>query len=88
MTTAVSNSRRRSLDLFFLIYLVCLAVVFFVRPVWRLVEWLSYKADDLLNMTGIALADGEFDPAGLSVIFGVPLIVATLIFFLLKWLRK
>lgn len=84
MTTVASNNRIRSLALFVGLYLICLAIVFFVRPVWDVLEKLSYGIDDILNSTGIALADGELDPAGLWVIFGIPLIVAALIFFFLK----
>ena len=84
MTTAKSSRRLRSFLLFIVLYAVCLAIVFFVHPVWNLIEKLSYRIDDLLNATGIALADGEFDPAGLWVIFGVPLIAALLIYFPLK----
>jgi len=84
MTIAKSNNRLRALLLFVLLYVVCLAIVIFVHPVWNLIEKLSYRIDDVLNATGIALADGEFDPAGLWVIFGVPLIAALLIYFPLK----
>lgn len=87
MTTVKSNSRWRALLLFVVLYLVCLAVVFFVRPVWDLIEKLSYRIDDLLNATGLAMADGEYDPASLWVIFGVPLIVAAVIFFLIRRFR-
>lgn len=87
MTTAKLSNRLRSCILFVVLYCLCLAIVFCVHPVWDLIERLSYSIDDLLNATGIALADGEFDPAGLWVIFGVPLIVATLIFFVIKKLR-
>ncbi|KKW49315.1 hypothetical protein XB02_18725 [Pantoea ananatis] len=45
--------------------MACLAIVFFVRPVWQFTEKLSYYIDDILNATGVAMADGEFDPAGL-----------------------
>ncbi|AHN28087.1 hypothetical protein SALWKB2_0705 [Snodgrassella alvi wkB2] len=40
-------------------------------------EKLSFLIDDLLNIIKIILADGEFDPAGLWVIFGVPLLFPT-----------
>ncbi|KGT95909.1 hypothetical protein NG99_01225 [Erwinia typographi] len=73
--------------LFVLLYLVCLAVVLLVRPVWDMIEQLSYRIDDVLNATGLAMADGEYDPAGLWVILGVPLIVAAVLFFLIRRFR-
>ncbi|HDT6509072.1 TPA: hypothetical protein QFV83_002421 [Klebsiella aerogenes] len=51
---------------------------------WLFIEKLFYRIDDVLNATGIALADGEFDPAGLWVIFGVPLLAAFAIYYLIK----
>ncbi|MGE9548277.1 hypothetical protein ABV523_17035 [Snodgrassella alvi] len=87
MKTAKSNRRLRSFGLFILIYIICQAIVFLVRPVWRLIEKFSYLIDDFLNYSGIALADGEFDPAGLWVIFGMPLLVAFAIFSLIKKFR-
>ncbi|MBP2196357.1 hypothetical protein [Pantoea cypripedii] len=84
MTTAALSKSMRSFIVFLLIYLICLAIVFFVHPVWGVIEKLSYRLDDVLNATGVALADGEIDPAGLWVIFGVPLIVAALIFYLIR----
>ncbi|PIT14991.1 hypothetical protein [Snodgrassella alvi] len=73
MQIAKSNSRLHSIALFIVIYTICQAIVFFVHPVWQLMKKLSFFIDDLLNTAKIALADGEFDPAGLWVIFGVPL---------------
>ncbi|HBY9711150.1 TPA: hypothetical protein MJA59_003126 [Klebsiella aerogenes] len=84
MQTAKSNSRLRSAALFILIYAICLALALFVRPIWLLIEKLSYRIDDVLNATGIALADGELDPAGLWVIFGVPLLATFVIYYLIK----
>lgn len=78
------NHHLSSFSIFVLIYLACLAIVFFVHPVWGVIEELSYRLDDVLNTTDLALADGELDPAGLWVIFGVPLIVAALIFALIR----
>ncbi|KAA9000128.1 hypothetical protein FJU30_12675 [Affinibrenneria salicis] len=82
MKTAASSSRLSRVLFFIGLYLACLAVVFFVTPIWRLLEKLSYRVDDLLNVTGVAMADGEYDPAGLWVLFGVPLLVAIVIFLL------
>ncbi|QGY27904.1 hypothetical protein [Pantoea cypripedii] len=84
MTIAQSSKSVRTFILFLVIYLICLAVVFFVHPVWGVIEKLSYRLDDVLNATGMALADGELDPAGLWVIFGIPFIVAALIFVLIR----
>ncbi|MDF7659687.1 hypothetical protein PUG81_11960 [Erwiniaceae bacterium L1_54_6] len=84
MTTATSSKSMRSFIVFLLIYLICLAIVFFVHPVWGVIEKLSYRLDDILNATGVALADGELDPAGLWVTFGIPFIVAALIFVLIR----
>lgn len=78
------NNHLRSFAIFILIYLICLAIVFFVHPVWGVIEKISYRIDNILNATGVALADGELDPAGLWVIFGIPLIVAALIFSLIR----
>ncbi|PIT09210.1 hypothetical protein BGI30_08640 [Snodgrassella alvi] len=84
MQTAKSNSRIHIIALFIIIYTICQAIVFFVHPVWLLIEKLSFFIDDLLNTTEIALADGEFNPAGLWVIFGIPLLLALIISYLIK----
>lgn len=88
MTIAKSTNRRNSVLLFILIYVACLAIVFFVRPVWQFTEKLSCYIDDILNATGVAMADGEFDPAGLWVIFGIPLILSIAIFFIIRIVKK
>ncbi|PIT14992.1 hypothetical protein BGI32_06460 [Snodgrassella alvi] len=84
MQIAKSNSRFHSIALFIVIYIICQGIVFFVHPVWQLIEKLSFVIDNLLNITGIALADGEFNPSGLWVIFGVPLLCTLIIFYLIK----
>lgn len=88
MKTAVSSNRMHRVLFFIGLYLACLAVAFFVTPVWRLLEKLSYRVDDFLNTTGMAMADGEYDPAGLWVLFGVPLLAAIVIFFLFRKIQR
>ncbi|OCG13736.1 hypothetical protein A9G09_07200 [Gilliamella sp. wkB292] len=84
ITSNQPKKRLPSILVFIVIYLICQAVVFLSKPILRSLEKLAYAIDDFLNYTGIALADGEFDPAGLWVIFGVPFLCAIVLFYLLK----
>lgn len=88
ITSNQPRKRLPSILVFIAIYLICQAVVFLSKPTFRLLEKLAYVIDDFLNYTGIALADGEFDPAGLWVILGVPFLCAIVIFYLLKKLTN
>lgn len=84
ITSNQPKKRLPSILVFIVIYLICQAVVFLSKPIFRSLEKLAFAIDDFLNYTGIALADGEFDPAGLWVIFGVPFLCAIVLFYLLK----
>lgn len=84
MKTVRSSRCLLSVVLFLIIYVVCLAIVFYFDSVWDSLDILSHKIDSLLDNAGIAFADGEADPAGLWVIFGAPLMAALLIYILLK----
>ena len=47
-------------------------------------EKISFYIDGILSSTGIAMADGELDPAWFWVIFGIPLLVAFIITYCIK----
>lgn len=85
MKIAISNKKAKKIIIFALIYVIVLFAPLVINPLWGLIEFVSGKIDDLLNYTGIAMADGEYDPAGLWVIFGLPLLISFVIYFLGKY---
>lgn len=70
--------------LFIFIYIILLSLIFFINPLWKLMEKISFYIDGILSSTGIALVDGELDPAGFWVIFGIPLLAAFGITYCIK----
>ena len=70
--------------LFIFIYIILLSIIFFIDALWNLMEKISFYIDGILNSTGIALADGELDPAWFWVVFGIPLLVAFVITYCIK----
>lgn len=47
-------------------------------------EKISFYIDGILSSTGIAMVDGELDPAWFWVIFGIPLLAAFGITYCIK----
>ena len=70
--------------LFIFIYIILLSLIFFINPLWKLMEKISFYIDGILSSTGIAMVDGELDPAWFWVIFGIPLLAAFIITYCIK----
>ena len=70
--------------LFIFIYIILLSLIFFINPLWKLMEKISFYIDGILSSTGIAMVDGELDPAWFWVIFGIPLLAAFGITYCIK----
>ena len=82
--TSVKSKLLFFIILFIFIYIILLSLIFFINPLWKLMEKISFYIDGILNSTGIALADGELDPAGFWVVFGIPLLAAFVITYCIK----
>lgn len=70
--------------LFIFIYIILLSIIFFIDALWNLMEKISFYINEILSSAGIALVDGELDPAGFWVVFGIPLLAAFIITYCIK----
>ncbi|MEL5372821.1 hypothetical protein [Serratia bockelmannii] len=66
--------------------LVCLVVSFFIVlfPLGGMLDYLSQASNNVLNETGLGFADGEADPSFLWVLLVLMLIVAAILFMVVR----